>query len=217
MPEKSGMDAALCGPILACPAAGSACCPTAGLAVAANVTNNSKFRCTFMATSRHGLPRPSCRCAGAADILSQMRERRTTDPRAARGPWPLPSLPIRPFGAKGERQTLVKTQLRQTGVNEVDGSDLLGQLVALQECAFVGQIDPQLLEMAQDRALGRVAGHVDRLGALLRLFPKVPLLQFCLPLLGKFNTDSRTGFHPPNNLLSSDSGRQRPGERPSLE
>src|SRR6266446_3363828 len=83
MPEKSGMDAALCGPILACPAAGSACCPTAGLAVAANVTNNSKFRCTFMATSRHGLPRPRAG-AGAVDILSQMRERRTTEPRLSR-------------------------------------------------------------------------------------------------------------------------------------
>src|ERR1700730_17208079 len=57
MPEKSGMDATLCGPALG----GPSCCPQAGPAAAANVTNKSKFRGTFMSTSPHellGLPRP---------------------------------------------------------------------------------------------------------------------------------------------------------------
>src|SRR5450432_651339 len=49
--------------MLACPAAGGACCPEAGPAAAANVINTSKFRCTFMTASppwfaRLALPRP---------------------------------------------------------------------------------------------------------------------------------------------------------------
>src|ERR1700730_15887290 len=57
MPEKSGMDATLCGPALG----GPSCCPQAGLAAAANVAKKSKVRGTFMSTSPHellGLPRP---------------------------------------------------------------------------------------------------------------------------------------------------------------
>jgi hypothetical protein len=60
MPEKSGIDAALGAPTLACPAAGVAGCPAAGPAAAATVANKSKFRRRFMSTSLHallGLPR----------------------------------------------------------------------------------------------------------------------------------------------------------------
>src|ERR1700676_4341108 len=59
MPEKSRMDAALCLTVSPWPIAGGACCPAAGPAAAANVTNNvankGKFRCTFMSTSLHEL------------------------------------------------------------------------------------------------------------------------------------------------------------------
>jgi hypothetical protein len=54
MPEKSGkaaMDAALCGPLSAGPAATGTGCPQAGLAAAAiatNVANKNEFRCAFM-------------------------------------------------------------------------------------------------------------------------------------------------------------------------
>jgi hypothetical protein len=51
MPEKSGIDAALCEPLFAFPDAGTACWPEAGLPTAANISSNSKFRCTFMSTS----------------------------------------------------------------------------------------------------------------------------------------------------------------------
>src|SRR6266566_1791187 len=51
MPEKSGIDAAPSDPLFAFPAAGAACWPKAGLATAANVSNESKIRCTFMSTS----------------------------------------------------------------------------------------------------------------------------------------------------------------------
>src|SRR5216684_1371159 len=82
MPEKSGMDAALRGPALACPVAGPSCCPQAGLAAAANVTNKSKVRCTFMSTSPHellGLPRPRL---GAEQSISYPRcEHRARGPR----------------------------------------------------------------------------------------------------------------------------------------
>src|SRR6202049_3626051 len=52
LPEKSGMDAALCAPLLAGLTAGAAC-PKAGVAAAvANVTNKRKSRrCTFMLPS----------------------------------------------------------------------------------------------------------------------------------------------------------------------
>jgi hypothetical protein len=51
MPEKSGIDAAPSEPLFAFSDAGAACWPEAGLATAANISNKSKFRCTFMSTS----------------------------------------------------------------------------------------------------------------------------------------------------------------------
>src|SRR5262245_28223878 len=55
MPEKSGMDAALCAPLLVGPTAGVTACPTAAVteaATAANVANKRKsHRRTPMATS----------------------------------------------------------------------------------------------------------------------------------------------------------------------
>ena len=59
MPEKSGIDAALCVALLGEPAAGAAVCPKAGVAaVAANVTNKRKSRRMFMLTSRSWFARP---------------------------------------------------------------------------------------------------------------------------------------------------------------
>src|SRR5580693_7481676 len=81
MPEKSGMDAALCAAISACPAAGAACCPEAGPATATNVASKSKFRRAFMSTSVDELVCPAR--PGAIDTLSQMPKRRTTVPGAA--------------------------------------------------------------------------------------------------------------------------------------
>src|SRR5215475_5473352 len=52
MPEKSGMDAALCLPLLADPAVGATACPKAGVAAAASVTTKRKSRrCKFMLSS----------------------------------------------------------------------------------------------------------------------------------------------------------------------
>jgi hypothetical protein len=49
MPEKSGMDAAPCGPLWAGPTAGVTVCPQAGTAAADNITNKRKSRRpTFM-------------------------------------------------------------------------------------------------------------------------------------------------------------------------
>jgi hypothetical protein len=55
MPEKSGMDADLCTPILAGVASGTPCCAEAEVTAAANVTTKSKCRCTFMMIPLHGL------------------------------------------------------------------------------------------------------------------------------------------------------------------
>src|ERR1700674_2302139 len=67
MPEKSGIDAAPCAAILTRPAAGAACCPRAGVAAAANVTNKRKSRCTFMSTSSSRFAGPSS--SGAPSIF----------------------------------------------------------------------------------------------------------------------------------------------------
>src|SRR5215831_15232143 len=53
MPEKSGMDAAPCAPLVADPAAGTNVCPQAGVAAAAaNIANKRKARCLCTPTSR---------------------------------------------------------------------------------------------------------------------------------------------------------------------
>src|ERR1700722_6602484 len=51
MPEKSGMEAAPCAPLVADPAAGTNPCPDAGVA-AVNIANNRKARCLCTPTSR---------------------------------------------------------------------------------------------------------------------------------------------------------------------
>src|SRR5271169_2663486 len=52
MPEKFGIDAALCVPLFAGPTAGATVCPKAGVAAAAaNVTNKRKSRCLCMPNS----------------------------------------------------------------------------------------------------------------------------------------------------------------------
>src|SRR5207245_2545359 len=88
MPEKSGIDAALCTPISACPAAGAAGCPAAGPPAAATIATKSKFRRIFMSTSLHellGLPRA---CPGAARplILSPLYRKRGNAARLGRPP-----------------------------------------------------------------------------------------------------------------------------------
>src|SRR5712671_4160958 len=50
MPEKSGIDAALCAPELAGAAVGANCCAEARV-IAATVASNRKCRCIFMSTS----------------------------------------------------------------------------------------------------------------------------------------------------------------------
>src|SRR6266478_8040462 len=50
MPEKSGIDAALCAPGLAGAAVGANCCAEATV-IAATVASNRKCRCIFMSTS----------------------------------------------------------------------------------------------------------------------------------------------------------------------
>src|SRR5229473_1400054 len=50
MPEKSGIDAALCAPGLAGAAVGANCCAEARV-IAATVASNRKCRCIFMSTS----------------------------------------------------------------------------------------------------------------------------------------------------------------------
>src|SRR6266446_7445066 len=53
MPEKSGMDAGPCAPLVADPAAGTDVCPRAGVAAAAaNIANKRKVRCLCTPTSR---------------------------------------------------------------------------------------------------------------------------------------------------------------------
>src|SRR5262245_52850326 len=53
MPEKSGMDAGPCAPLVADPAAGTDVCPQAGVAAAAaNIANKRKARCLCTPTSR---------------------------------------------------------------------------------------------------------------------------------------------------------------------
>src|SRR2546426_5804758 len=53
MPEKYGMDAAPCAPLVADPAAGTNVCPQAGVAAAAaNIANKRKARCLCTPTSR---------------------------------------------------------------------------------------------------------------------------------------------------------------------
>src|SRR5215468_7901882 len=63
MPEKSGIDADRCAPILAGVTPGATCCPEAGLTAAANVTIKSKCRCTFMTTSPSNLAWPTWQIA----------------------------------------------------------------------------------------------------------------------------------------------------------
>src|SRR5260370_11519258 len=53
MPEKSGMDAGPCAPLVADPAAGTNVCPQAGVAMAAaNIANKRKTRCLCTPTFR---------------------------------------------------------------------------------------------------------------------------------------------------------------------
>src|SRR5262249_41919539 len=61
MPEKSGMDAALCLALLAAPAVGATACPKAGVAAAAaSVTVQRKSRpCEFMLSSRFDCVAPN--------------------------------------------------------------------------------------------------------------------------------------------------------------
>src|SRR6516165_1867754 len=61
MPEKSGMDAALCLPLLAGPVVGATACPKAGVAAAAaSVTTKRKSRrCKFMLSSRFDCVAPN--------------------------------------------------------------------------------------------------------------------------------------------------------------
>src|SRR5262245_24570063 len=52
MPDKSGIDVALCPTLLSGPTPGAITCPHAGIATAVTIaTNGRKFRCAFMPTS----------------------------------------------------------------------------------------------------------------------------------------------------------------------
>src|SRR6516162_4208228 len=62
MPEKSGIDAALCVPMLA-RVAGRACPKAEVAAIAASAANNTKSRCTIMLSSRSCLPAPMLNAA----------------------------------------------------------------------------------------------------------------------------------------------------------
>jgi hypothetical protein len=89
MPEKSGIDAALCVPLPAGPAVRSTVCPQAGvIAAAANVTDKNKTRCRCMAP-------PSPR----EDFVTLSRDVRTLP----QFPFPKKGTATAAYGREGEQ------------------------------------------------------------------------------------------------------------------